>query len=647
MFVINATDYAPVTPVTPPCDIIPIFIGYKGENHARCLIFDLTDCIEEFGDGGFAISFMRHGDAQPYIVTDTDQLDYTAIWEINATDTAVEGYGMVQLQYIVGETVCKTAMYRTVTFDSNESAGDVPDPYENLLDQIAAYAALAQGSAAAAERAEVNATAQADRIISTTADAVGDWLEDNIGEISGYVIDKSLTVSDAAADAKVAGDWIRASFFTDEASGSVASFPDGADGVPVKDLTVSVQAVQSGTGDPSPNNIRAITGWSEVTVTRCGKNMFSTSTATLMDNVMLNRDTGLVASDSAMASLYIKCEPNTKYTISRTQHATAWRFNAGYTKELPAVGVTVYGFPNILYPSVDADGRGSVTITTGADAKYLFVYLCWKTMETIANAESDLQIEISPSVTPYEPYNGTTYTITFPDAAGTVYGGTLDVTTGVLTVNTVGVVFDGTEEWGTNGSGTSKFFRYIYSGVAASDGSGAATPRACSHYPNASITSSTTSQGFMAYTSTSYPNDMWMQFRPDLNAIADATAWKSFLATQNANGTPVTAIAEIASPQTFALTPTQVTSLLGNNNIFADCGGSDVTYRADPSLYLAKLTNPDNDMIADANIVSGQYFTVGNQLYLATANIANGGAIIVGTNCTLTNLAAALNAINS
>lgn len=161
MFVINATDYAPITPVTPPCDIIPIFIGYKGENKARCLVFDLNDCVEEFGEGNFVISFIRHGDEQPYIVTDTDQLDYTAIWEINSTDTAVEGYGIVQLQYIVDETVCKTAQYRTVTFDSNESAGDVPDPYENLLDQIAAYAASAQGSATAAASSAATAASEA------------------------------------------------------------------------------------------------------------------------------------------------------------------------------------------------------------------------------------------------------------------------------------------------------------------------------------------------------------------------------------------------------------------------------------------------------------------------------------------------------
>lgn len=52
-------------------------------------------------------------------------------------------------------------------------------------------------------------------------------------------------------------------------------------------------------------------------------------------------------------------------------------------------------------------------------------------------------------------------------------------------------------------------------------------------------------------------------------------------------------------------------------------------------------------MVADTNITSGRYFMVGDALYLATSDIESGGAITPGTNCTLTNLAEALNAINA
>lgn len=62
--------------------------------------------------------------------------------------------------------------------------------------------------------------------------------------------------------------------------------------------------------------------------------------------------------------------------------------------------------------------------------------------------------------------------------------------------------------------------------------------------------------------------------------------------------------------------------------------------------YIDELTKPDNNFIADANIASGKYFSVGNGLYLSAQAIAQGETIIPGTNCTAVSLADALNAIN-
>lgn len=167
MFTIYASNYAPINPLVAPCDINLIPIGYVGENLARCLVFDLTECVEQFGEGGFIVSFMRQGDEMPYLVTNTDRLDDNAIWNITDTDTAVEGYGLVQLQYIVDEVVCKSALYRTVTFASNGATGDVPDPYEDLLAQIAAYAATAQSAATTATAAANMATTAVENGITT------------------------------------------------------------------------------------------------------------------------------------------------------------------------------------------------------------------------------------------------------------------------------------------------------------------------------------------------------------------------------------------------------------------------------------------------------------------------------------------------
>ena len=47
---------------------------------------------------------------------------------------------------------------------------------------------------------------------------------------------------------------------------------------------------------------------------------------------------------------------------------------------------------------------------------------------------SDIQIEVGTTTTAYEPYTGTIIPVSWQTEAGTVYGGTLDALTGVLTV---------------------------------------------------------------------------------------------------------------------------------------------------------------------------------------------------------------------
>lgn len=54
------------------------------------------------------------------------------------------------------------------------------------------------------------------------------------------------------------------------ASGAVASFSDGADNAPVKSLIVGIEPVQEGSGDPSPDNVRPISGWTGANISHSG-----------------------------------------------------------------------------------------------------------------------------------------------------------------------------------------------------------------------------------------------------------------------------------------------------------------------------------------------------------------------------------------
>ena len=48
---------------------------------------------------------------------------------------------------------------------------------------------------------------------------------------------------------------------------------------------------------------------------------------------------------------------------------------------------------------------------------------------------------------------------------------------------------------------------------------------------------------------------------------------------------------ELATPQTYQLTPTEVALLKGQNNVWTDSGEVEVTYKADVGLYIDKRLN--------------------------------------------------------
>lgn len=677
MFVINATDYAPIDPLTPPCDVNQINIGYVGENHARCLVFDLTECVAQFGEGGFAISFIRHGDYLPYLVTDTDRLENNAIWLINSTDTAVEGYGMVQLQYIVGTTVVKSALYQTVTFASNQIPGNVPDPYEDLLTQIAAYAAQAEGAATTATAAaQAASTAVEDGIktersqriaadnglqlqitelmglagapsMAATAAAMTDsskvyvytgneagyingnwyyyngteWVSGGVYQATAVNTDKTLTVSDMAADAAVVGDRIdecMAAFVTEQTSGSVASFDDGADNVPLKDLVVNITPKQAGTGDPSPSNVRAISGWTEANIIRSAKNMaggFRTGYA-------VNGTTGEVTtagySDWISNRIKVGGKPFA-VTIFDKGNMTNGSINIARYR---ADG-SFYDKANIAYFS----SAFPLTRLYNAEVIDSIIIYGYQSGGATAITTAQLQVEFGTAATEYEAYNGNTYNVSFGSSAGTVYGGTLDVTSGMLTVtHGYGKVSD-YNNWSKLSSGFTYYHQISGKKFALS------SEILCDKYKYLASTNRTNYSitGSNSTSAVYITNDAYTTPEQFMTAEADTEF-----------------VYELAQPVSYQLTPTEVKTLLGINNIWADTGDiTNLEYRADTKLYIEHLTTPDGDMVADSNIANGSYFMVNNRLYIATAAIASGASIVPGTNCTETNFAAALNAINA
>ena len=234
--------------------------------------------------------------------------------------------------------------------------------------------------------------------------------------------------------------------------------------------------------------------------------------------------------------------------------------------------------------------------------------------------------------------DGTTYPVSWESEAGTVYGGTLDVVSGVLTV-THGYVDLGTLTWEMT-SADSHIFR---STDLTNHRETNEINYKCSIY--LSITSRF-SAGQMEDKTCKGNNSQGNYFYVRDVAYSDATTFK-----QAMNG--VQLVYELATPQTYQLTPVEVKTLLGLNNVWADTGDVEVQYRADTKLYIdgkgtdfSKLIAPtEAAYTATRAYTSGSLLIVGSQLYKATTAIANGATLTVGTNITATTLAEVIAAL--
>ena len=443
-------------------------------------------------------------------------------------------------------------------------------------------------------------------------------IETNTADIATLEVDVNQIKEDFT-------DMVNSAYVTDSASGAIASFVDGADDVPMKSVKVNIDPVQDlSQGDPSPDNICPISGWDGVKVTRTGKNLLPME----------------IQSGSYGNGVTITVNPDLSITYNKP-NGTNWTTNSLGTFMLQAGTYTLIE---------DADGAQNARIslkklpdnTEILNTRYNKRLTFTLTEATQIYADfsrasqaTDLVIKFmifkgnTATASDYEPYTGNTYDISLSDA-GTVYGGTLDVVSGELTVDKA-IVDLGSLTWTKIGTQNPHWRFYSMYNSAKADG-----VLISSQYKHISANEQYTgAQGIAIQLSGANTLVMVSDERYSDKA--------SFEAAMNG----VELCYELATPITYNLTSTEVKSLLGINNIWSDAGDMDVEYRADTKLYIKRLTDSDTDMIADANITSGQYFMVGNDLYRATVNIASGARILIGTNATKVSLSEALNEINA
>lgn len=361
-------------------------------------------------------------------------------------------------------------------------------------------------------------------------------------------------------------------------SGNIVSFDDVDVDNAINEMIVDINVVQSGSGDPSPTNIRPISGWNSVELVRCGVNVFGGTT--MMDKVYTTLsnatkdDTNVTVSFSGTGNnakvLFNTFKPSTRYTfiltLSHTLTTTGTNLICKYTDGTLSYidKATNTNKQTIVFVSTAGKSVATLQIINAGGTTTLFCNECG-IFEGVLTA------------TDFEEYQGTTYPINLPQ---TVYGGKLDVVSGELTVTWGINTYDGSEDWHV--SGEHKYY-YLQTDNTLLPIKWATNCKAISN--EFAYKGTGTNGVFMD----NYNNAFGLYVNPavgvntrwifitydDLNK--DLDAFKSFL-TNN----PLVIAYEINTPTTITLTPTEVTTLLGDNNIWADCGDINITYMAIP-----------------------------------------------------------------
>lgn len=328
------------------------------------------------------------------------------------------------------------------------------------------------------------------------------------------------------------------------------------------------------------SNICPISGHTGSELIRTWKNVSETSslTSTSSGNVTAN------------AGHFGTCKAGQTYTISfdvleENTYAVRLRFNNGSNLKSWATGALTVG------------QRVSFTYTPTADGWFNF-NTASPAFPASTKVFDNVQVEFGSSATAYEPYQGTSYSVTFSDQ-GTVYGGTYDFVTGegkitMLSYDLAGrtwtmETFDGNNVFSCNAIST-KALNYNF---------------LCNKYRNAETYRSILQNGECGcYNNTNGRNRI---------SICDNAY--STVADFVASIADIQVVYELATPQTFSLSAQQIETLLGENNVWSDAGEITLTYAEpftieNPTLFdtrpLFTVTNPaEGDVIT----VNGQTIT--------------------------------------
>ena len=364
------------------------------------------------------------------------------------------------------------------------------------------------------------------------------------------------------------------------------------------------------------SNICPISGRTGVEIDGCGKNLF----------------------DSSLFDTYVST--NLTYTTYAIKNGIYTMSSPDFPKGNNGVITNVFFLAGSVSSGASSTLNGvsmsqSITIEV-TDGYFTIVYRSTSSGNTNSPKNYRWQIELGTGPTAYEPYQSSNeITISFGE---TVYGGTLDVEKGVLTVN-MAMVDLGELNWYAGFGG---FYSTDIKSTSKKYNTSEKLNAKCSIYPSTPSASAPEPYHFTIYpdVGNNYTSNLLVK-NPDYQT---SSAFKTAMSG-------VKLVYELATPRTISLTPEQVQLLKGANTLWVEDEGCviELTYIND-SKNLTEV-NDDFNVITDAiapmeknlqssthNYAIGDYMLIKGKLHKVTFPILINGEIIIGTNVTPTTI---------
>lgn len=317
------------------------------------------------------------------------------------------------------------------------------------------------------------------------------------------------------------------------------------DGVTVNNLVfwpmIRLSSISDATFAPY-SNLCPISGWDGANLWRTGKNLLDLSFLEFDDSTYSHAyypaTTPQVTDYVKLMERFIGKTVVLSATVTGTQSA----------------GTQPIGTIRLVNSSGDVfqlrpDTPATVPDMDYSNVSYLIIY-----GSTNGASVSDIQLELGSTATPYTPYTGTTIPVTFTEA-GTVYGGTLDVLSGVLRVTHASETFKWGDGWGATDLGS-----FIRKGFTLAN--------YCKDNDPTDICN-------IAPRSPSYNADSLHFY---VNGSSGNKRTYVFLPEDTDSNTDVQVRYTLAQPITYTLTAQQLDTLAGQNVVWGDAGEVDLEY---------------------------------------------------------------------